>query len=83
MHKASRSSVLLLDLIPLDRVTFLSSNSTQIERSKRLKPDLKNKNEHEVTARIESVDKETHSVQLLGIQVFFSPETRNKSLLLD
>ena len=62
--------------------TFLAEE-IEIERSKRLKPDLKHKNEHEVTARIESVDQETHSVQLLGIQVFFSPETRNKSLLLD
>ena len=62
--------------------TFLAEE-IEIERSKRLLPDLEHKNEHEVTARIESIDTETHSVQLLGIRVFFSPETRNKSLSLD
>jgi hypothetical protein len=62
--------------------TFLAEE-IEIEKSKRLKPDLKYKNEHEVTARIESVDQATHSIVLLGVRIYFSAETRNKSLLLD
>jgi hypothetical protein len=54
----------------------------EVEKSKRLEPELAHKNEHEVTARIESVDAETHSIQVLGVRVLFSQQTRNKSLLL-
>lgn len=62
--------------------TFIAEE-IEIKKSKRLKPELKYKNEHEITARIESVDKATHSIVLMGVHIFFSPETRNKSLLLD
>jgi len=54
----------------------------EVEKSKRLDPELVTKNEHEVTARIESVDAETHSIQVLGVRVYFNQQTRNKSLLL-
>ena len=54
----------------------------EVERSKRLTPRLSYENEHEVTARIDAVDLETHSVELLGVRVFFNQGTRNKSLLL-
>ena len=54
----------------------------EVEDSKRLEPKLEYKNEHEVTARIESVDPETSSVQMVGVRVFFDQKTRNKSLRL-
>jgi hypothetical protein len=54
----------------------------EVDRSKRLDPQLDYKNEHEVTGRIESLDTESLSVEILGVRVFFSDKTRNKSLLL-
>ena len=54
----------------------------EVDESKRLEPELEYKNEHEVTARIESVDPETLSIQIVGVRVFFDQQTRNKSLLL-
>jgi hypothetical protein len=61
---------------------FFLAEEIEIEDSKRLDPQLQHENEHEVTARIESIDAANHSVLLLGVRVYFSQQTRNKSLLL-
>jgi len=54
----------------------------ELEKSKRQSPGMKYENEHEVTARIEAVDAQAHSVTLLGVPILFDENTRNKSLLL-
>ena len=54
----------------------------EVEESKRLDPELVLEAEQEVTARIEAVDVVTKSIQILGVRIFLSEQTRNKSLLL-
>jgi len=55
------------------------ANEFEIEKSKRRKPDLVPKNEHEIRGRIEKVDAEKRQIVLMGFTVQLSDQTRNKT----
>ena len=59
----------------------LLAEELDIEKSKRLRPDLELENKHELAARIESIDADKRRVVLLGIPVQLSERTRNKNPL--
>ncbi len=58
--------------------TFLAE-SIDIDKSKRLRPNMVVKNEHEIRARVDSIDADAHRVVLMGITVQFDDRTKDKS----
>lgn len=50
-----------------------------IEKSKRLQPDMVAKNKHEIRGRIDKLDATAHQVELVGITVQFDTDTKNKT----
>ena len=61
----------------------LVAEDIEIEKSKRVHPDLEPENKHELTSRIESIDAEKHRIVVMGVPVQLSESTKNKTPLLD
>jgi hypothetical protein len=59
----------------------LLADELEVEKSKKLKPDLVPKNHHQLRTRIESVDAEKLQITTMGIKVQLSAQTRNKTAI--
>lgn len=60
----------------LERDGSVRAEKIDIERSKRLQPDLPPENRHRLTARIESIDAAAHRIVVLGLPVQLRETTR-------
>jgi len=62
--------------------TFLAED-IDVEKSKKLHPDMRVNNRHEIRGRIDAIDAQLHRVVLVGITVLFDEDTKNKTPKVD
>lgn len=61
----------------------LLADEIKVKKAKKHEPGVEPRDDHEVTARIESLDPAAYKIVLLGVPVYLDLETKNKTPVLE